>query len=311
MAFDPFRPLPAPSVPATGGDDGDAAVGDGAYVFDDERIVLAVNVALATRRPLLVLGPPGSGKSTLAPNVARHLGRVCHTEVITARTEPEDLLWRFDALRRLNDAQIHKVAPTIGAYCVQGVLWKAFDPYRTVPRRAGERPVEPAYGRHTGPAPQSVVLIDEIDKADPDLPNSLLVPLDTLRFTGPDGEPVRARPGAEPLVVITSNNERELPAPFVRRCILLSLEAPDRPHLLKVARSHFGADHDESMAEQVADHLLKVANESAWVAGPSTAEFLDTLRACHELGVTAGSRTWDLVVEVALSKGRGSARPHG
>ncbi|MFE2865184.1 AAA family ATPase [Embleya sp. NPDC059259] len=310
MAFDPFRPLPAPSVPATG-DDGDAAVGDGAYVFDDERIVLAVNVALATRRPLLVLGPPGSGKSTLAPNVARHLGRVCHTEVITARTEPEDLLWRFDALRRLNDAQIHKVAPTIGAYCVQGVLWKAFDPYRTVPRRAGERPVEPAYGRHTGPAPQSVVLIDEIDKADPDLPNSLLVPLDTLRFTGPDGEPVRARPGAEPLVVITSNNERELPAPFVRRCILLSLEAPDRPHLLKVARSHFGADHDESMAEQVADHLLKVANESAWVAGPSTAEFLDTLRACHELGVTAGSRTWDLVVEVALSKGRGSARPHG
>lgn len=309
MAFDPFQPLPGSSAPLSG--DGAAAVDDGVYVFDDERIVLAVNVALATRRPLLVFGPPGSGKSTLAPNVARHLGRVCHTEVITARTEPEDLLWRFDALRRLNDAQIREVAPTIGAYCAQGVLWKAFDPYRTVPGHAGEPPDEPAYGRHTGPAPQSVVLIDEIDKADPDLPNSLLVPLDTLRFTGPDGEEVRARPGAEPLVVITSNNERELPAPFVRRCILLSLEAPDRTHLLQVARSHFGADYDGSMAEQVADHLLEIANESASFAGPSTAEFLDTLRACHELGVTAGSHTWDLIVEVALSKGRGSARPHG
>ncbi|MFJ8737739.1 AAA family ATPase [Embleya sp. NPDC127516] len=310
MAFDPFRQPPLASAPEFGA--GGTTSDDGVYVFDDERIVLAVNVALATRRPLLVFGPPGSGKSTLAPNVARHLGRVCHTEVITARTEPEDLLWRFDALRRLNDAQVREVAPTIGAYCAQGVLWKAFDPYRTMSGRAAQAPEDgPVYGRHTGPAPLSVVLIDEIDKADPDLPNSLLVPLDTLRFTGPDGEEVRARPGAEPLVVITSNNERELPAPFVRRCILLSLEAPDRTHLLKVASGHLGAAYDESMAEQVADHLLKIANESESAPGPSTAEFLDTLRACHELGVTAGSRTWDLVVEVALSKGRGSARPRG
>ncbi|WP_406280856.1 AAA family ATPase [Embleya sp. NBC_00896] len=318
MAFDPFHELPAPHGPLSedGGPpregNGDGACDGDVYVFDDERIVLAVNVALATRRPLLVFGPPGSGKSTLAPNVARHLARVCHTEVITARTEPEDLLWRFDALKRLNDAQIREVAPTIGAYCTQGVLWKAFDPYRTVPGTP-EAPADepPAYGRHTGPAPQSVVLIDEIDKADPDLPNSLLVPLDTLRFTGPDGEEVRARPGAEPLVIITSNNERELPAPFVRRCILLSLEAPDKRHLLKVARGHLGTGYDESMAEQVAEHLLKIANESEAAAGPSTAEFLDTLKACHELGVTPGSHTWDLVMEVALSKGRGSARPHG
>ncbi|MGC0417443.1 AAA family ATPase [Embleya sp. AB8] len=311
MAFDPFQELPPSPVPEF--EAGGPAPADGGYVFDDERIVLAVNVALATRRPLLVFGPPGSGKSTLAPSVARHLGWVCHTEVITARTEPEDLLWRFDALRRLNDAQIREVAPQLGAYCAQGVLWKAFDPYRVAPGRAGDVTDAPApqYGRHSGPAPRAVVLVDEIDKADPDLPNSLLVPLDTLRFTGPDGEEVRARPGAEPLVVITSNNERELPAPFVRRCILLSLEAPDRAHLLKVARSHLGAGYAASVAEPVADHLLKIANDSEAVAGPSTAEFLDTLRACHELGVAPGSHTWDLVLEVALSKGRGSARPQG
>ncbi|MFI1580780.1 AAA family ATPase [Embleya sp. NPDC020630] len=309
MAFDPSRELPPAPGPEFAGV---GAVPDGGvYVFDDERIVLAVNVALATRRPLLVFGPPGSGKSTLAPIVARHLGRLCHTEVITARTEPEDLLWRFDALRRLNDAQTREVAPTIGAYCASGVLWKAFDPYRTPPARDGKPAAVPGAGRKTGPAPGSVVLIDEIDKADPDLPNSLLVPLDTLSFPGPDGEEVTALPGVEPLVVITSNNERELPAPFVRRCIVLSLEAPDKEHLLKVARGHLGAGYDESTADRVAEHLLKVAAESEWAAGPSTAEFLDTLRACHELGVEPGSRTWDLVLEVALDKGRGSARLHG
>jgi MoxR-like ATPase len=317
MAFDPsIEPSSTAEPRSEAAADGEFPhVGD-VYVFDDERIVLAVNVALATRRPLLVFGPPGSGKSTLAPNVARHLGRVCHTEVITARTEPEDLLWRFDALKRLNDAQIREVAPTIGAYCTQGVLWKAFDPYRSSQSAMAGETVDPdrrlpQYGRGTGPAPRSVVLIDEIDKADPDLPNSLLVPLDALRFTGPDGEEVRARPGDEPLVIITSNNERELPAPFVRRCILLALEAPDKPHLLTVARSHLGTSYDERTAELVADHLLKIANESELAAGPSTAEFLDTLKACHELSVTPGTRTWNLVMEVALSKGRGSARPQG
>jgi MoxR-like ATPase len=321
MAFDPSIEPSTPSEPgASAAADGEFPYGGAVYVFDDERIVLAVNVALATRRPLLVFGPPGSGKSTLAPNVARHLGRVCHTEVITARTEPEDLLWRFDALKRLNDAQIREVAPTIGAYCTQGVLWKAFDPYRTTQATAAGAGSEvgaddggplPRYGRGTGPAPRSVVLIDEIDKADPDLPNSLLVPLDTLRFTGPDGEEVRARPGDEPLVIITSNNERELPAPFVRRCILLSLDAPDKRHLLRVARTHLGPSYDERTAEPIAEHLLKIANESELGAGPGTAEFLDTLKACHELGVAPGTRTWNLVLEVALTKGRGSARPQG
>ncbi|WP_375803539.1 AAA family ATPase [Streptomyces sp. A012304] len=281
------------------------------YVFDDEEVVLAVNVALKTGRPLLLFGPPGSGKSSLAPNVARILGWDFHPHVVTARTEPEDLLWRFDALRRLNDAQARKLHPDIRRYYTKGPLWRAF----------------------AGPE-RSVVLIDEIDKADPDLPNSLLGPLGSLSFALPwceddhtalddaDGnngsdeageageagvmeKSVSVPPERAPLVVITTNDERELPKPFLRRCIVVELEAPTRKHLLKVAAAHLGDRYDAVLAGQVADHIIGVrgmVRDAA--AGPSTAEYLDALKASQQLGVTPGTPEWKALETVTLRKRR-------
>lgn len=176
-------------------------------MFDDDEVVLAVNVALKTGRPLLLFGPPGSGKSTLAPNVARILGWEYYAHVVTARTEPEDLLWRFDALKRLNDAQAKQLVDDMGHYYTKGPLWRAF----AAP--GGKR---------------SVVLIDEIDKADPDLPNSLLGPLGSLSFPVPwdDEQSVSVPPERAPFVVITTNDERELPG---RSCAAASSSSCAHP----------------------------------------------------------------------------------
>ncbi|MET7755309.1 MoxR family ATPase [Streptomyces sp. NPDC005389] len=277
--------------------DNDSAAGyaadDEVYVFDDERVVLAVNVALKTGRPLLLFGPPGSGKSSLAPNVARVLGWDYHAHVVTARTEPEDLLWRFDALRRLNDAQARKLDDDISAYYTKGPLWRAFAPENGV---------------------RSVVLLDEIDKADPDLPNSLLGPLGSLSFPVPwdDRTTVSAEPGEEPFVVITSNDERELPRPFLRRCVVFEFGPPSRDHLLRVAASHLGTDYDEHLTGQVADYILSVRGIVADpAAGPSTAEFLDALKACRRLGVTPGTKEWEMLRTITLHKRREGLEPLG
>ncbi|MGW2717021.1 AAA family ATPase [Streptomyces sp. NPDC001492] len=254
------------------------------YVFDDEHLVLAVNVALKTGRPLLLFGPPGSGKSSLAPNVARALGWGFHAHVVTARTEPEDLLWRFDAMKRLNDAQANALGE-MKEYYEPGPLWRAFEE-----GSAGHR---------------CVVLIDEIDKADPDLPNSLLGPLGSLSFSLPwdDTEQVTVADEHAPLVVITTNDERELPRPFLRRCIVFELASPSKTHLLRVAEQHLGAHYDEGLADLIADHLLGIRGQDADdSAGPSTAEYLDALKASHRLQVTPGTREWDVLEAVTLRK---------
>lgn len=289
--FDPaeetYRPARNGRTPARG----TARLDDQVYLFDD-RTVLAVNVALASGRPLLVLGPPGSGKSALAPNVARLMRFRYYTEVVTARTEPHDLLWREEAFRQLNDATQGTLQdPGSRAYFRPGPLWRALDPAMDEeegPPALRDRP--------------AVVLIDEIDKADPDVPDALLDPLNNLRFVGPDRRTVTAAEGTgAPLVVITSNEERELSAAFLRRCILLRLQAPDREHLLKVARLHMGDDYDETLTVELADMF---ENESV-VTRPaaSTAEFLDTLRACRQMGLTATSPEWRAVAGLAMTKG--------
>jgi MoxR-like ATPase len=260
------------------------AADDEVYVFDDERLVLAVNVALKTGRPLLLFGPPGSGKSSLAPNVARVLGWDIHAHVVTARTEPEDLLWRFDAMRRLNDAQANALS-AMADYYEQGPLWRAFEK-----GSAGQR---------------CVVLIDEIDKADPDLPNSLLGPLGSLSFALPwdDTRQVTVADEHAPLVVITTNDERELPRPFLRRCIVFELDPPAKEHLLRVAERHLGTHYDERLARLIADHLLDIPDQRAdGPAGPSTAEYLDALKASHQLQVRPGTREWEVLEAVTLRK---------
>ncbi|WP_370114524.1 AAA family ATPase [Streptacidiphilus sp. MAP12-33] len=263
------------------------------YAFDEET-VLAVNVALATGRPLLVSGPPGSGKSSLAPNVARIMGCRYYSVVVTARTEDTDLLWREEVLRRLSDAQHGALRPPDGSgidpYCQPGPLWMALDPEKDLALPADRR------------RRRAVLLIDEIDKADPDFPNALLVPLGELRFAGPGGTPVTVDPATErPLVVVTTNEERALSVPFLRRCIALRLKPPTQEHLLRVAELHLGDDLDRDLAGQLADHLLEGFSAHR-VGVASTAEYLDTLRACRRLALRSDSPLWRTVADLAMIK---------
>lgn len=267
------------------------------YVFDNDELILAVNVALVTRRPMLVYGPPGSGKSTLAANVARRLGWRYYSEVITARTEPEELLWKFDALQQLSDARGSHVKAA-DSYYQPGVLWKAFasSPDAKSAEFDGEQS-----GASLGAA---VVLLDEIDKADPDLPNSLLGPLGEWRFKLPDGRVVEAAPNRIPLVFITSNDERDLSGPFLRRCVVVTLPQPTREHLVTVAKAHLGEDFDAEAATAVADQLIAIRRGVAEPGGhgPGTAEYLDALRACRELEISVGSPEWKLLSSATLLK---------
>ncbi|WP_054691042.1 AAA family ATPase [Desulfosarcina cetonica] len=202
------------------------------YVWD-EKTVFAVQVAQITERPLLLRGPAGSGKSSLAPFVAITLDHAFYPFTVTARTQARDMLWGFDALGRLNDANVSRVdedaqkrVTDCRNYLTPGPLWWAFDPQNASRRGttgAETSPVPPA----KDPAGQkqskgAVVLIDEIDKADPDVPNNLLEVLGSHRFTVHEtGDVIRDR--RSPLVIITTNEERELPGAFLRRCVVLHL----------------------------------------------------------------------------------------
>lgn len=278
---------------------------DGSVYVYTERIELAVNVAVATGRPLLLRGPSGCGKSTLAPATARFLGWRYYEEVISSHTKARDLLWRFDALRRLSDAQVNKLADNSAAYLEPGVLWWAFD--RGSARGRGliqdGNPRVPA-ASEPGEArshDRAVVLLDEIDKADPDVPNNLLVPLGCMEFFVEEtGTRVKAR--QPPLVIITTNDERELPKAFLRRCVVLNLPVPDRERLLAIAGAHFGSGHRD-LCEEIARHVYETQPPSAGRGtAPSTAEYLDTVRACLEMEAKPGSADWEGIARITLWK---------
>jgi MoxR-like ATPase len=264
------------------------------YVYT-EQITLAVNVALATARPLLVRGRAGSGKSTLAMDIARQKGWDLYVEVISSRTRARDLLWEFDAVQRLRDAQAQLPVDDAARYVRPGVLWHAFDP-------AGAA----AYGDGLGnePSDGAVVLLDEIDKADPDTPNDLLVPLGTGGFRVTDLKlDVTHRRKERPLVVITTNEERELARAFVRRCVVLHLPEPQRDWLVAVAKAHFGAEEIDLYTE-VAEYVVDARKQAtdAGAEAPSTAEYLDALAACRQLDVKVGDDVWDHIAVATLKK---------
>lgn len=277
---------------------------DGAvYVYSDE-IVLAINVALVTGRPLLLRGPPGCGKSTLAPAVARVLGWRYYEHVVSSRTAARDLLWSFDALRRLSDAQAGGNALEAVRYVEPGVLWWAFDQTSAECRGLMDsgsipRAVEPGAPRKHD---RAVVLIDEIDKADPDVPNNLLIPFGSLEFMVEEtGCKVTAR--CVPLLMITTNDERDLPRAFLRRCIILNLPAPTEERLMEIAAAHFGSEHATLCSEAI-QAISSIAARRApgqpWHA--SAAEFLDTIRACLQMSIHPGSPEWQRVAEITLFK---------
>ncbi|MDR4484628.1 MAG: MoxR family ATPase [Nitrospirales bacterium] len=271
-------------IPDLAGDARDGQV----YVYNEE-IKLAINVALATGRPLLVRGAPGSGKSSLAPNIARKAQWRYYEGVITSRTEARDLLWTFDAVRRLGDAHSGGAKLPV-EYIEPGVLWWAFNPEsaafrgRDSSERKGVTPLsDPSPRKHV----RAVVLLDEIDKADPDVPNNLLVALGSREFTVLEtGKTIVSV--QVPLVVITTNNERALPAAFLRRCVVLALPDPAPDRLKVIGKAHVKGIPVE-LFEAAANKFneLKLQARAFRLREPSTAEYLDLLWACKHLKVTS------------------------
>ncbi len=308
---DPIQEIPKDLVLLT--DAASDALGDrrdGAVYVHSDRIRWAVKLAQATGRPLLLRGPAGSGKSSLAPFVARFLGWRFYSATVQSRTQARDLMYEFDALRRLADAQANDLrARVMHHYVEPRALWWAFDPDSAARRGTPtDGPADVLASPDPGAvaaAANAVVLIDEIDKADPDVPNSLLEALGSRQFTVTEtGFTVRA--GARnPLVLITTNEERDLPAAFLRRCVVLFLPEHQRDDLVRIARAHFG-DELVEVYELVADEVLRLRRElqATGRRPPSTAEYLDAIRACWrlELHPRQDPDGWNRIFEFTLQK---------
>jgi MoxR-like ATPase len=251
-----------------------------AFLFDDN-LVLAVNVALATSRPLLLRGPSGVGKSSVARAVAWHENWSYVQITVTSRTLARDFLYQLDDLKRLQDAYAQRPLDDMLRYLVPGPLFWAFDPNYAksilIPGRGTSIPT----GIFDG-AENTVVLIDEIDKADPDVPNNLLEPLGRLSFEGVElPRPVVASARRVPLIVLTTNEERDLPDAFLRRCIEHRIDPPNPERMRQIGEAHF-QQLDPS------HHDLAISFEPA-----SPAEYLDAIRACRRLS-SAGQVPDDL-----------------
>jgi MoxR-like ATPase len=312
--FDPQNQLlPPTGIPAAGRDLRDGSF----YVFtepvDRDPTVLVVKVALATGRPLLLSGAPGSGKSSLAAFVARTMNWNYFEQVITSRTRAQDLMWGFDAVRRLRDAQARSEVEELASYIEPHVLWWTFNPLDALRRGRSARPESDTRfaadddGQHYGVLRDylhpSVVLLDEIDKADPDVPNDLLVALGSQRFRVEEtGHEVKSE--MTPLVIITSNNERALPAAFLRRCIVHWLEPPDANRLVEIANQHFPEEQGQrqELFKQLAVKVVEMRDEAAERGGPkpSTPEYLDAVRACLLLNIEPGDTPEWLIIQAAV-----------
>lgn len=284
------------------------------HVFEQDSLH-AIDAAFAARRPLLVYGEPGIGKSQLALAAAIRHGLGFVQTVVDAHTEPRELLWHQDAVARLAEAQLQGALQNreeadlredlrLIRYIRPGPLWWAFnwgDASKHLKQGLAVECAEPPRLDDRCDSDKGcVLLIDEVDKAESDVPNGLLEALGASRFPVPGrADPVKAS-GKPLLVVITSNGERALPQAFVRRCLVLHLGLPDvaaRPdqferRLVERGRAHFEAelaalaDHGDdllrSAAKQVAADRL-TAQQKEWRPFPGQAEYLDLLRAIIEV----------------------------
>jgi MoxR-like ATPase len=227
--------------------------GTDSYVATDD-LSIAVNAAIVLQRPLLVKGEPGTGKTVLAEEIARAVGAPLITWHVKSTTKAAQGLYEYDAVSRLRDSQLGDPRVSdIANYIRKGKLWEAFES----PQRA-------------------VLLIDEIDKADIEFPNDLLLELDRMEFhVYETGETVRA--ANRPIVVITSNNEKDLPDAFLRRCFFHYIRFPDAETMARIVDVHFPGIKQRLVAE-----ALRVFFEVRETPGlrkrPSTSELLDWLK---------------------------------
>ena len=223
------------------------------YVADKD-LMIAVNSAIALERPLLVKGEPGTGKTELAKQVAAALGLDLIEWHIKSTTKAQQGLYEYDAVSRLRDSQLgDERFNDIRNYIKRGKLWEAFQAERKI-----------------------VLLIDEIDKADIEFPNDLLQELDKKEFhVYETGETVRAK--VRPIVIITSNNEKELPDAFLRRCFFHYIRFPDAETLKRIVDVHYPGIK-QRLVSQALSQFYEIRDVPGLKKKPSTSEALDWIR---------------------------------
>jgi MoxR-like ATPase len=223
------------------------------YIASDD-LSMAVNAAMALEKPLLIKGEPGTGKTMLAEQVAEAAGMELVQWHIKSTTKAHQGLYEYDAVSRLRDSQLgdNKVAD-VGNYIKKGKLWEAF---------AAEKRV--------------VLLIDEIDKADIEFPNDLLQELDRMEFyVYETGETIKAV--NRPVIIITSNNEKELPDAFLRRCFFHFISFPDRQTMKSIVDVHY-PDIQKTLVDQALEIFFELRELPGLKKRPSTSELIDWLK---------------------------------
>jgi MoxR-like ATPase len=223
------------------------------YVADDD-LKLAVNAAITLQRPLLIKGEPGTGKTMLAEEVARALGRPLFQWHIKSTTKAQQGLYEYDAVSRLRDSQLgDERVGAISNYIVKGVLWRAFESDE-----------------------QAVVLVDEIDKADIEFPNDLLRELDRMEFyVYETQQTIRAK--HRPIIFITSNNEKELPDAFLRRCFFHYIRFPDKETMQAIVDVHYPGIK-KRLLQAAMEVFFDIREMPGLKKKPSTSELLDWLK---------------------------------
>ncbi len=219
-----------------------------------EDLKVAVNAAVALQRPLLIKGEPGTGKTVLAQEISKALGKPLISWHVKSTTKAQQGLYEYDAVSRLRDSQLGDArVHDISNYIVKGKLWEAFE--------AESAPV---------------LLIDEIDKADIEFPNDLLLELDRMEFYVYETRQV-VKAKQRPIIVITSNNEKELPDAFLRRCFFHYIKFPDRETMQRIVDVHYpGLSH--LLLHEALTSFFELRDLPGLKKRPSTSEFLDWLK---------------------------------
>lgn len=231
------------------------------YVVTDE-LMNAVNISIALKKPLLIKGEPGTGKTMLAESIAESLNMELIIWSIKSTTKAQDGLYVYDTVQRLYDSQFGEGdVKDIARYIKMGKLGEAFTSEKQV-----------------------VLLIDEIDKADLEFPNDLLWELDKMEFyINETKETIKAK--QRPIVIITSNAEKELPDAFLRRCIFHYIEFPDETKMEEIIKVHYGAI-DKKLVENALEAFYKIREMKDLQKRPSTSELLDWIQALMISGVS-------------------------